>query len=55
MLKARIVWSGQGGELDSKEIEFASNNDHAVRDALIEMIEDQVVAPGDTFTIEEIA
>ena len=54
MLKVRIVWNGQGGELDSITINNADETDCAVTDALIELIRGNIVAVGDSFTVEEL-
>lgn len=48
----RIVWNGQGGELDSATVE--DEGDNAISDALVKMIEGNIVAPGDSFAIEEL-
>jgi hypothetical protein len=41
--KVRIVWNGQGGELDS-----------VIVNALVRLVAHAIVNPGDSFVIEEI-
>lgn len=55
MEKVRIVWNGQGGELDSRMVTKRADDDAAVRNALIEMIQGNIVNAGDSFTVEEVA
>ena len=51
--KIRITWNGMGGELDSTVVE--SENDWSVANALIKLIQGEIVSPGDSFTIDPIA
>jgi hypothetical protein len=53
MAKVRIVWNGTGGELDSTMVD-ANGDDSAIREALIEMVRGEIVAPGDSFAVEEV-
>jgi hypothetical protein len=53
--KVRIVWNGQGGELDSVTVAKGRDDDYALTDALIELVEGNIVTPGDTFVVEEIS
>lgn len=55
MITTRIIWNGQGGELDSRTVEHSQDDDSAVRNALISMIADGVVNAGDTFVVEEVS
>lgn len=48
--KVKIVWNGSGGELDS--VVVTDDGDGAIREALIEMLGDNIVSPGDSFVIE---
>lgn len=52
MDKVRIVWNGQGGELDSTVTD--DDGHHSVRDALIALMDDGIVSAGDSFVIERI-
>jgi hypothetical protein len=51
-MQTRIVWNGQGGELDSTTVE--DDGDRSVTDALIELVRGHIVSPGDTFVIEAV-
>ena len=48
---ARIVWSGQGGELDSVTVTYGLDDDKALTRALSKLIKGGIVAPGDSFQI----
>ncbi len=50
--KVRITWNNQAGELDF--VEVVDDGELSVTNALIEMIKDSPVDPGDSFTIEEV-
>lgn len=52
--KIKITWNGQGGELDSVTVKPDHNDDNALTTALMELIRGGIVAPGDSFTVEEI-
>lgn len=51
--KARIVWNGQGGELDSVVVK-GDEYQGAITKALIKMLEGGIVTPGDSFIIEAV-
>ena len=51
--KVRITWNSIGGELDSVTV-MTVLDDEALTSALMEMIRDGIVAPGDSFTVEEV-
>jgi hypothetical protein len=54
--KVRIVWNGQGGELDSVTVNKGRDDDYAVlREALVRLVAHAIVNPGDSFVIEEIS
>lgn len=57
--KVRITWNGKGGELDSVTVKFIDDgkgdNDMALTRALIRLVQGNIVSPGDSFTVEEIA
>jgi len=53
--KVRITWNGMGGELDSVTVTTSHNDDRALTTALMELIRGNIVSPGDSFTIQEIA
>ncbi len=50
--KVRIVWNNEVGEIDS--VTVANDSEKAATNALIEMIQGNMVSPGDSFTIEEV-
>jgi hypothetical protein len=52
--KVRIVWNGQGGELDSVTVNDDGRDDQKLTKALIKMLTGNIVTPGDSFVIEEI-
>lgn len=54
MEKVRIIWNGQGGELDSVTVKKGRDDDYAVTNALIELVRGQIITPGDSFQIEEV-
>ena len=54
MSKIKITWNGMGGELDSVTVESSANDDGALTTALMELIRNQIISPGDTFEIREI-
>lgn len=54
MSKVRITWSGMGGELDSVTVKDNGRNERVLTDALVNLIEGQIVSAGDTFTVEEV-
>lgn len=51
-MKVRIVWNGQGGELDSTTVE-AGDDDNKITQALIELLTGNIVSVGDSITVEE--
>jgi hypothetical protein len=51
--KVRIIWNGQGGELDSVIVE-GDEYEGSFTAALIEMLKGHIVSPGDSFTVQEI-
>lgn len=53
-MKVRIVWNGAGGELDSIVVSVKADDDSAVSRALVNMVDGNIVNPGDSFEIEEI-
>lgn len=55
MEKVRIVWNGQGGELDSRIVTKGRDDDYAVQRALIAMLQNNIVNVGDSIVIEEVA
>ena len=50
--KVRITWHGQGGELDYVTVKVSHDDDHALTNALMELIRGNIIAPGDSFTVE---
>lgn len=48
----RIVWNGQGGELDSVTVK--DDGEHSVTNALIKLVNGQIVSAGDSFVVEQI-
>lgn len=52
MTKVKITWNGQGGELDSVTVK--DDGDQALTNALIKMVKDNIISPGDTFLVEEV-
>ena len=50
--KVKITWNNEVGEIDS--VTVANDSEKAITTALIEMIQDNMVTPGDSFTVEEI-
>jgi hypothetical protein len=48
--KVRIVWSGQGGELDSVVVK--NDSEHALANAIIKLVRGNIVTPGDSITVE---
>jgi hypothetical protein len=54
-IKVRIVWNGQGGELDSVTVVHDGNDDYAVANALIKLVRGSIVTPGDSFVVEEVS
>lgn len=50
MKQVRITWNGMGGELDS--VTVTDDGENALTNALIKLVEGQIVSPGDTFTVE---
>jgi hypothetical protein len=55
MAKARIIWNGQGGELDSVTVNDDDRDDESLTKALIKFVDGNVVRPGDSFVVEEVA
>ena len=49
--KVRIVWNGQGGELDSVVVDKVDRDEYRVADALIKMVTRTIVEAGDSFVI----
>lgn len=54
MKTVRITWNGQGGELDSVEVQHEDGERNAA-EALIKLIGNGIVNAGDSFTVEEVA
>ncbi len=50
--KVRIIWNGQGGELDSVTVK--NDDENALTQALIKLVRGNIVSPGDSFIVEEI-
>jgi anti-sigma factor ChrR (cupin superfamily) len=50
--KVRITWNGMGGELDSVTVK--DDGEQSIANALIKLVQGNVVSPGDSFTVEEI-
>ena len=52
-MKYRIVWNGQGGELDSV---YATGDEYEgdLTKALIKMLEGNIVSVGDSFVVEAV-
>jgi hypothetical protein len=50
--KVRITWNGMGGELDSCVV--TDDGQLALSNALIKLVEGQIVSPGDTFVVAEV-
>lgn len=50
-----IVMSASGGELDRKVVIVNDDENHneKLRDALLALIEDTVIEPGDSFSVEQ--
>lgn len=55
MKKVVIVWNGQGGELDSVTVKVKDGDDNALTNALIKLVQGQIITPGDSFEIEEVS
>ena len=53
-VKVRIVWNGQGGELDSVVIPSTQDGSGSIAKALIKMIEGNIVDPGDSFEVRVV-
>jgi hypothetical protein len=56
--KVRIVWNGKGGELDSVVVAYserAANADEVLTNALVKLVSGNIVTPGDSFIVEEVA
>jgi hypothetical protein len=51
--KARIIWNGQGGELDSVVVK-GDEYKGAITKAFIKMLEGNIVTPGDSFIVQEV-
>ena len=51
--KFRIVWSNQGGEMDSVVVK-GDEYEGAITKALVKMLDGAIVMPGDTFSIEAV-
>lgn len=54
MKKVVIAWNGQGGELDAVTVKVKEDDDHALTNALIKLVQGQIITPGDSFQIEEV-
>lgn len=52
MKTVKIVWNGQGGELDSVSVK--DDGDRSVTNALITLVRGQVISPGDSFTVTQV-
>lgn len=52
-MKFKITWNGKGGELDSTTGE-GDEYEGAITKALVKMLQDGIVTPGDSFEIEEV-
>jgi hypothetical protein len=50
--QVRITWNGMGGELDS--VTVTNDSEHALTDALVKLVQGNIVSPGDSITVEEI-
>lgn len=50
--RVRIVWNSQGGELDSVTLD--NRDDDSIRDAIIRLLGDGIVTPGDSITVQEV-
>ena len=54
MEKARIIWNGQGGELDSVTVTYGRDDDYAITKAMEKMIGTNIITPGDSFVVEAV-
>jgi hypothetical protein len=52
MIKVQL--NGQGGMLDCRTIEATEDDEKAIRDAVMDIVLNSVLAPGDTIVISEI-
>ena len=48
--KVKIIWNGMGGELDS--VICNDDGEQAIADALVKMLENNIVSPGDSFVVQ---
>lgn len=53
-MKVKITWNGMGGELDSVIVDY-TDGDASLTNALIKLVRNNYVTPGDTFTVEPVA
>lgn len=53
MEQVRITWNGLGGELGSSVVTI--ENDQSITDALVALIQGEIITAGDSFQIEEVA
>lgn len=54
MTKVQIIWNGQGGELEAVTVKVGRDDDYALTNALIKMVQGNIITPGDSFQIEEV-
>jgi hypothetical protein len=52
--KTRIIWNGQGGELDSVVVKHSADDTDSVRKAFEKLIAGTVVNAGDSFIVQEV-
>ena len=52
--KVLITWNGQGGELDSVSLTDNGRDERKIANALVNLIGNGIVNPGDSFTVEEV-
>jgi hypothetical protein len=52
--KTRIIWNGQGGELDSVTVKHSVDDTDSVRKAFEKLIAGMVVNAGDSFIVQEV-
>ena len=52
MIKVQL--NGMGGELDCRTIEATEDDEQAIRDAVMDIVLNCILAPGDTIVISEV-
>ena len=52
--KVRITWNGMGGEVGADVINVKDGDDKALTNALIKLVQGNIITPGDSFTVQEI-